>query len=69
MRAEVNIQEKQKTTRLLCVYLLTPGLEYLLAGPEEAGTGRPLVTMQSVVVPWTPRLGPLLSEALSNGCL
>lgn len=43
-------------------------MEYLLAGPEEAGTGRLLVTMQSVVVPWTPRLGLLISEGLQNGC-
>lgn len=68
MIAEVNIQQKQKYKVIMCL-TLTPGLEYLLAGHEEAGTGRPLVTMQSVVVPWTPRLGPLLSEALSNGCL
>lgn len=68
MIAQVNIREKQNYKVIMCL-TLTPGLEYLLAGPEEAGTGRPLVTMQSVVVPWTPRLGPLLSEALSNGCL
>lgn len=43
-------------------------MDYLLAGPEEAGTGRLLVTMQSVVVPWTPRLGLLISEGLRNGC-
>lgn len=44
------------------------GMEYLLAGPEESGTGRLLVTLQSVVVPWTPRLGLLISEGLRNGC-
>lgn len=44
-------------------------MEYLLAGSEEAGTGHLLVTMQSVVVPWTPRMGLLLSEGLRNGCL
>lgn len=49
-------------------FLSAPGVDYLLAGPEEAGTGRLLVTMQSVVVPWTPRLGLLLSEGLQNGC-
>lgn len=49
-------------------FLSPPGVDYLLAGPEEAGTGRLLVTMQSVVVPWTPRLGLLLSEGLQNGC-
>ncbi|XP_074535558.1 netrin-4 [Halichoeres trimaculatus] len=48
--------------------VLNPGTEYLLAGPEEAGTGRLLVTMQSVVVPWTSRLGLLVSEGLRNGC-
>lgn len=50
------------------LFFLIPGMEYLLAGPEEAGTGRLLVTMQSVVVPWTPRLGLLISEGLRNGC-
>lgn len=44
------------------------GMEYLLAGPQEAGTGRLLVTMQSTVLPWTPRLGLLLSEGLQNRC-
>ncbi|XP_034548707.1 netrin-4 [Notolabrus celidotus] len=48
--------------------VLNPGMDYLLAGPEEAGTGRLLVTMQSVVVPWTPRLGLLVSGGLRNGC-
>lgn len=48
---------------------LTPGMEYLLAGSEDAGTGHLLVTMQSVAVPWTPRLGLLVSEGLRNGCL
>ena len=49
-------------------YISIPGMEYLLAGPEEAGTGHLLVTMQSVVAPWTPRLGLLISEGLRNGC-
>lgn len=48
---------------------VTTGVEYLLAGSEEAGTGHLLVTMQSVAVPWTPRLAVLLSEGLRNGCL
>ncbi|CAJ1051391.1 netrin-4 isoform X1 [Xyrichtys novacula] len=48
--------------------ILNPGMEYLLAGPEETGTGRLLVTMQSVVVAWTPRLGVLVSEGLRKGC-
>ncbi|KAM7006060.1 netrin-4 [Tautogolabrus adspersus] len=56
------------TSRGCTCPILNPGMEYLLAGPEEAGTGRLLVTMQSVVVPWTPRLGLLLSEGLRNGC-
>ncbi|XP_037831446.1 netrin-4 isoform X2 [Kryptolebias marmoratus] len=37
-------------------------------GPEEPGSGRLLVTMQSVVVPWTPRLALFISEGLRNGC-
>ncbi|XP_003973560.2 netrin-4 [Takifugu rubripes] len=49
--------------------VLNPGMEYLLAGSEEAGTGHLLITMQSVVVPWTPRIGLLVSEGLRNGCL
>ncbi|XP_016892232.1 netrin-4 isoform X2 [Cynoglossus semilaevis] len=48
--------------------ILNPGMEYLLAGPEEAGTGRLLVTMQSIVAPWTPRLGLLITEGLRSGC-
>ncbi|XP_075303536.1 LOW QUALITY PROTEIN: netrin-4 [Perca flavescens] len=56
------------TSRGCTCPILNPGMEYLLAGPEEAGTGRLLVTMQSVVVPWTPRLGLLISESLRTGC-
>ncbi|XP_029357846.1 netrin-4 [Echeneis naucrates] len=56
------------TSRGCTCPILNPGMEYLLAGPEEAGTGRLLVTMQSVVVSWTPRLGLLISEGLMNGC-
>ena len=44
------------------------GVEYLLAGPEEVETERLLVTMQSVVVPWTPQLGTHISEGLRQGC-
>uniref|UniRef100_A0A3Q3IMK7 Netrin-1 n=1 Tax=Monopterus albus TaxID=43700 RepID=A0A3Q3IMK7_MONAL len=55
------------TSRGCTCPILNP-MEYLLAGPEEAGTGRLLVTMQSVAVPWTPRLGLLISEGLRNGC-
>lgn len=43
-------------------------MKYLLAGPEEPGSGRLLVTMQSVVVPWTPQLALFISENLRNGC-
>ncbi|KAJ7998999.1 hypothetical protein DPEC_G00210830 [Dallia pectoralis] len=50
------------TSRGCTCPILNPGVEYLLAGPEEAGTGRLLVTMQSVVVSWTPQLGAHISE-------
>lgn len=56
------------TSRGCTCPVLNPGIEYLLAGPEETGTGRLLVTMQSAVVPWTPRLGLLVSEGLRIGC-
>nr|XP_040058995.1 netrin-4 [Gasterosteus aculeatus aculeatus] len=56
------------TSRGCTCPVLNPGMEYLLAGPEEDGTGRLLVTMQSAVVPWTPRLGLLVSEGLRIGC-
>ncbi|KAM9408242.1 netrin-4 [Pholidichthys leucotaenia] len=56
------------TSRGCTCPVLNPGMEYLLAGPEETGSGHLLVTMQSVVVPWTPRLGLLISEGLKNGC-
>ncbi|XP_066529310.1 netrin-4 isoform X2 [Hoplias malabaricus] len=49
--------------------VLNPGGDYLLAGPEDTESGRLLVTMQSLVVPWTPRLGFLVSEAVRQGCL
>ncbi|XP_056293334.1 netrin-4 [Pseudoliparis swirei] len=64
----ISIYPLSWTSRGCTCPILNPGTEYLLAGPEEAGTGRLLVTMQSVVVPWTPRLGLLVSEALRNGC-
>uniref|UniRef100_A0A3B4VG01 Si:dkey-202e22.2 n=1 Tax=Seriola dumerili TaxID=41447 RepID=A0A3B4VG01_SERDU len=64
----ISIYPLSWTSRGCTCPILNPGMEYLLAGPEEAGTGRLLVTMQSVVVPWTPRLGLLISEGLTNGC-
>ncbi|TKS70982.1 Netrin-4 Beta-netrin Hepar-derived netrin-like protein [Collichthys lucidus] len=64
----ISIYPLSWTSRGCTCPILNPGMEYLLAGPEEAGTGRLLVTMQSVVVPWTPRLGLLISEGLRNGC-
>ncbi|XP_029991051.1 netrin-4 [Sphaeramia orbicularis] len=64
----ISIYPLSWTSRGCTCPILNPGMEYLLAGPEEAGTGRLLVTMQSVVVPWTPRLGLLISDALRNGC-
>ncbi|MEQ2174360.1 hypothetical protein GOODEAATRI_007191, partial [Goodea atripinnis] len=57
------------TSRGCTCPVLNPGMKYLLGGPQEPGTGRLLVTMQSLVVPWTPRLSLLLSEGLRNGCL
>ncbi|XP_037535050.1 netrin-4-like [Nematolebias whitei] len=56
------------TSRGCTCPVLNPGTKYLLAGPEELGSGRLLVTMQSVVVPWTPRLALFISEDLRNGC-
>ncbi|XP_015253728.1 PREDICTED: netrin-4-like [Cyprinodon variegatus] len=57
------------TSRGCTCPILNPGVKYLLAGSEEPGTGRLLVTLQSVVVPWTPRLSLLFSVGLMNGCL
>ncbi|XP_023120859.1 netrin-4 [Amphiprion ocellaris] len=64
----ISIYPLSWTSRGCTCPILNPGTEYLLAGPEEPGKGRLLVTMQSVVVPWTPRLGLLISEGLRNGC-
>ncbi|XP_047439521.1 netrin-4 [Mugil cephalus] len=65
----ISIYPLSWTSRGCTCPILNPGVDYLLAGPEEHGTGRLLVTMQSVVVPWTPRLGLFISEGLRNGCL
>ena len=46
----------------------SPGMDYLLAGPEDPETGRLLVTLQSVVALWTPRLGLNLSKGLRHEC-
>ncbi|XP_029947008.1 netrin-4 [Salarias fasciatus] len=64
----ISIYPLSWTSRGCTCPVLNPGMEYLLAGPEEPGTGRLLVTLQSVVVPWTPRLGLFISEGLRNGC-
>ncbi|XP_071393953.1 netrin-4 [Centroberyx affinis] len=64
----ISIYPLSWTSRGCTCPILNPGMEYLLAGPEEAGTGRLLVTMQSVVAPWTPRLGALISQGLRHGC-
>ncbi|TTB85612.1 Netrin-4 [Bagarius yarrelli] len=57
------------TSRGCTCPVLNPGVEYLLAGSEEAESGRLLVTVQSLVVPWTSTLSFLVSEALRQGCL
>ncbi|XP_019910938.2 netrin-4 isoform X2 [Esox lucius] len=57
-----NLYPVSWTTRGCTCPILNPGVEYLLAGPEEAGTGRLLVTMQSLVVSWTPQLGVHISQ-------
>ncbi|KAF3689532.1 Netrin-4 Beta-netrin Precursor [Channa argus] len=64
----VSIYPLSWTSRGCTCPILNPGVEYLLAGPEEPGTGRLLVTLQSIVVPWTARLGLLISDGLRNGC-
>ncbi|XP_077583287.1 netrin-4 [Stigmatopora nigra] len=56
------------TSRGCTCPILNPGMDYLLAGPEEITTGRLLVTMQSAVIPWTPKLGLLITEGLRSGC-
>ncbi|KAK0153273.1 Netrin-4 [Merluccius polli] len=56
------------TSRGCTCPILNPGMDYLLAGPEEHETGRLLVTLQSVVALWTPRLGLNLSQGLRNEC-
>ncbi|XP_051531578.1 netrin-4 [Myxocyprinus asiaticus] len=48
--------------------ILNPGENYLLAGPEEVDSGRLLVTMQSLVVPWTSTLGFQVTRALHQNC-
>uniref|UniRef100_I3KWX2 Si:dkey-202e22.2 n=1 Tax=Oreochromis niloticus TaxID=8128 RepID=I3KWX2_ORENI len=63
-----NIYPLSWTSRGCTCPILNPGMEYLLAGKEEPGTGRLLVTMQSIVVPWTPRVGLIISNSLRNGC-
>ncbi|KAL6464353.1 hypothetical protein MHYP_G00266700 [Metynnis hypsauchen] len=57
------------TSRGCTCPVLNPGGDYLLAGPEDVESGRLLVTMQSLVVPWTSTLGFLVSEAVRQGCL
>ncbi|KAF7658907.1 hypothetical protein LDENG_00006210 [Lucifuga dentata] len=64
----ISIYPLSWTSRGCTCPILNPGMEYLLAGPEESGTGRLLVTLQSVVVPWTSRLAVLISQGLRNGC-
>uniref|UniRef100_A0A671RFF7 Netrin-4-like n=1 Tax=Sinocyclocheilus anshuiensis TaxID=1608454 RepID=A0A671RFF7_9TELE len=57
------------TSRGCTCPILNPGGNYLLAGPEDVDSGWLLVTMQSLVVPWTPILGFQVTEALHQGCL
>ncbi|XP_041835663.1 netrin-4 isoform X2 [Melanotaenia boesemani] len=64
----ISIYPLSWTSRGCTCPILNPGMQYLLAGPEDPGTGRLLVTMQSVAVPWTPRLALLISDGLRNGC-
>ncbi|KAJ8361099.1 hypothetical protein SKAU_G00176240 [Synaphobranchus kaupii] len=56
------------TSRGCTCPILNPGVDYLLAGPEETRLGRLLVTMQSVVLPWTPGLGYQVTKGLRQGC-
>ncbi|XP_048878619.1 netrin-4 isoform X2 [Brienomyrus brachyistius] len=48
--------------------ILNPGVEYLLAGPEEVESGRLLVTTQSMVLPWTAKVAEQVAETLEQGC-
>ncbi|XP_075997480.1 netrin-4, partial [Genypterus blacodes] len=64
----ISIYPLSWTSRGCTCPILNPGMDYLLAGPEEPGTGRLLVTLQSVVVPWTPRLAVLISQGLRHAC-
>ncbi|XP_056130952.1 netrin-4 [Lampris incognitus] len=64
----ISIYPVSWTSRGCTCPILNPGMEYLLAGPEEAGTGRLLVTMESMVILWTPRLGAHISQSLRHGC-
>ncbi|KAJ3603337.1 hypothetical protein NHX12_031079 [Muraenolepis orangiensis] len=64
----VSIYPLTWTSRGCTCPILNPGMDYLLAGPEEPETGRLLVTLQSVVALWTPRLGLNLSQGLRHEC-
>lgn len=56
------------TTRGCTCPVLNPGMEYLIAGHEDARTGRLVVNMKSFVQAWRPDLGRRMGHILRSKC-
>ncbi|XP_015680452.1 netrin-4-like [Protobothrops mucrosquamatus] len=48
--------------------ILNPGVDYLIAGQEDAQTNRLLVNMNSLVKPWKAHWGKFVADILRTGC-
>uniref|UniRef100_A0A670XWB0 Netrin-4 n=1 Tax=Pseudonaja textilis TaxID=8673 RepID=A0A670XWB0_PSETE len=48
--------------------ILNPGIDYLIAGQEDARTNRLLVNMNSLVKPWKAHWGKFVADILRTGC-
>ncbi|KAG2471465.1 NET4 protein, partial [Polypterus senegalus] len=68
LRGNRRLYPEAWTNRGCTCPVLNPGTDYLIAGHEESRTGKLLVNMSSLVKPWKPALGKLITDILVSGC-
>ncbi|XP_028681065.2 netrin-4-like isoform X1 [Erpetoichthys calabaricus] len=68
LRGDRRLYPEAWTNRGCTCPVLNPGTDYLIAGHEESRTGKLLVNMSSLVKPWKPALGKLITDILVSGC-
>ncbi|XP_069499503.1 netrin-4-like isoform X2 [Ambystoma mexicanum] len=67
-RSNRSIYPESWTSRGCTCPILNPGTDYLIAGQEDARTGKLLVNMHSLVKPWKAYLGRQVMDMLRKRC-